>query len=219
MKDILYGNAKKITRCNITYNPAFSNQPLESFAILVNKEFALPPSYRPTDLVLPDVPFSCISFSEKKLLRKEAAIALEKLFEAALHENKHLFGVSGYRSYDRQNSIYQNNLTQKGAAHTEQFSARPGHSEHQTGLAIDVSSISVHNRLDEVFAFTPEGKWLKKHCHEFGYLLRYPKEQSDLTGYAFEPWHIRYVGVALANVLFQKGITLEEYYGYSRIQN
>ena len=71
MKDILYGNAKKITRCNITYNPAFSNQPLESFAILVNKEFALPPSYRPTDLVLPDVPFSCISFSEKKYYAKK----------------------------------------------------------------------------------------------------------------------------------------------------
>ncbi|MSS64533.1 M15 family metallopeptidase [Velocimicrobium porci] len=218
MKKGIFDKNHKIVRDTITYNPDLVNCSLKSTAILVNKEFALPANYQPAGLVFPDIPFCCTCFSEKKLLRREASFALEKLFKAAYHNQLHLFGVSGYRSYERQNAIYQNNLLQKGEEHTKQFSATPGHSEHQTGLAIDVSSISIHNRLDEVFAYTPEGKWLKKHCHEFGYLLRYPKEQTDITGYAFEPWHIRYVGIELATLLYQKDMTLEEYYGYSRIQ-
>ena len=90
----------------------------------------------------------------------------------------------------------------------------PGHSEHQSGLAMDVSTISIHNRLDVVFRATPEGRWLEKNSWKYGYIIRYPEDKSHITGYAYEPWHIRYVGIDLAKELTEKNLTLEEYYNY-----
>lgn len=186
----------------------------DSLTVLVNKDFSLPADYVPRDLTIPNVPFSFTNYSEKKLLRAEAGAALENLFAAASNDGLHLYGVSGYRSYQRQSAIYKENLTKNGPEHTSLYSAMAGSSEHQSGLAIDVSTISIHNRLDAPFAATPEGRWLAAHCHEYGYILRYPVDKTDITGYAYEPWHIRYVGRALAMELAQKNLTLEEYYGY-----
>lgn len=199
-------------------NTSFIDTEPDSLTVLVNKEFVLPAEYVPEDLVVPKIRFSFSEYKQKKLMRQEAAQALERLFEGAEEAGVSLFGVSGYRSYDRQKDIYERNVAQKGREQTDLFSARPGSSEHQTGLAMDISTGSIHYRLDEEFAGTPEGRFLADHAHEYGFIIRYPKEKSDITGYAYEPWHIRYVGEPLAKELYERGITLEEYYHYTPSQ-
>jgi D-alanyl-D-alanine carboxypeptidase len=183
-----------------------------SITALVNKVYFLPDDYIPDDLVIPEVRFSFDGFDEKMQLRQEAAHALEKLFEAADEENIYLFAVSGYRSFQRQKTIYENNLRTKGEEYTNKYSARPGHSEHQTGLAMDVSAQSIGFGLKEAFDETPEGQWLKLNATRFGFIIRYPKDKTHITGYAFEPWHIRYVGEELAQYLEDNNLTLDEYY-------
>ncbi|SFR62248.1 M15 family metallopeptidase [Anaeromicropila populeti] len=186
----------------------------DSITVLVNKEYGLPEGYRPDDLVVPDILFNINYFHEKKMLRREASNAIEELFEAGEQEGLSLCGVSGFRSYERQEEIYEENLKTKGYAHTSQFSAVPGYSEHQTGLAMDVSTSSIHYRLDTVFSSTPEGKWLAENAYKFGFTIRYPEDKTEITGYAYEPWHIRYVGKELAKYLYDNNLTLEEYYNY-----
>lgn len=187
----------------------------ESITVLVNKSYPLGEDYVPKDLTVPDIPFHEPGFEEKKQLRKVAADAIEDMFEAAGKEGLGLCGVSGYRSYDRQNEIYTNNLRTKGITYTEQYSAKPGYSEHQTGLAMDISTASIHYSLDERFFDTPEGEWVSKNAHLYGFIIRYPKDKSSITEYAYEPWHIRYVGVELATLLYENNLTLDEYYGYT----
>lgn len=186
-----------------------------SLAVLVNKQRALPSGYKPADLVQPDVPFSSWGKDEKKLMRKEAAQALEQLFAAAKKQGIELVAVSGYRSYERQQATYESALRRKGKESTAKYNAVPGHSEHQTGLAMDVSARSVGLRLVESFAATAEGRWLADHAHEFGFIIRYAKGKEDVTGYGYEPWHIRYVGKEIAQEIKSRGIVLEEYYSVS----
>ncbi|MGM7428811.1 M15 family metallopeptidase [Bacillus pacificus] len=190
-----------------------SNNIASSFASIqavVNKEYGLPEDYKPEDLVVPNVPFSFSGTLEKSYLRKEAAEALEKLFDLAKKEGIQLNAVSGFRSYDYQKNLYANNVKRKGQEHTDRFSAKPGHSEHQTGLTMDVSSKSANNELELTFANTKEGKWLKENAHRAGFIIRYPKGKESITGYAYEPWHIRYVG-DIAESIYKKKLTLEEY--------
>lgn len=187
----------------------------DSVTVLINKELGLPEDYVPENLVVPEVRFSFSGYQEKKLMREDAAAALEELFLAAEEEGLSLFAVSGYRSYARQKGIYERNVAKNGAERTNQFSAKPGYSEHQSGLTMDVSTNSINYRLDEAFGGTPEGKFLAEHAHEYGFIIRYPEGKSDITGFAYEPWHIRYVGKELAKELFEDGITMEEYYGYT----
>lgn len=186
----------------------------ESITVLVNKELSLPTNYVPKDLVVPNVKFSITYYDEKKLMRKEAAEALEDLFLAAEKDGYTLYGISAYRSYKRQYDIFTNNIKKKGFNHTLKYSAKPGYSEHQTGLAIDVSVKSIRNLLDSSFSNTPEGKWLDKNAHLYGYIIRYPEDKSSITGYSYEPWHIRYVGVSLATYLYENNLVLEEYYSF-----
>ncbi len=187
----------------------------DSLTVLINKEFSLPSDYVPQNLTAPAITFSFSGYNEKKLMRSEAAKALEELFDAASEEGLHLYGISGYRSYKRQLAIYKKNIAEKGIEHTNKYSAKAGYSEHQSGLAMDVSTISIQNRLDIAFSGTPEGKWLAQNCWKFGYIIRYPEGKSDITGYAYEPWHIRYVGTELAKYLTENNLTMEEYYGYT----
>lgn len=184
----------------------------DSYGVLVNQKYLLPEDYVPADLTVPNVRFSFYGTYEKSYMREVAARALEKLFVGAEKKGYFLKGVSAYRSYERQRQIYQKNLATKGRKHTKQFSAKPGSSEHQTGLTIDVSCSSVGCALEETFAETEEGKWLAKNCHKYGFIIRYPKEKSDITGYSYEPWHIRYVGKNLAKYIYKNNLTLEEYY-------
>lgn len=194
--------------------PAPVDLSLESITLLVNRDYTLTEDYVPEDLIVPDVRFTFSYYSDKKLMRQEAADALEELFAAGDAEGIHLYGVSAYRSYSRQYTIYATNLITRGIKHTNRYSAAPGASEHQTGLAIDVSSESAGYSLEEVFGTTKEGIWLAKNAHRFGFIIRYPKEKEEITGYAYEPWHIRYVGTELAAYLYESGLTLDEYYGY-----
>lgn len=190
-----------------------------SITVFVNKEFALPKKYKPDDLITPNVYFDLSYYDDRTLLRSEAAKALERLFAAAYRDGYKLSGVSGYRSYSRQYQIFTNNILTKGKAHTLKYSAVPGTSEHQTGLAIDVSCESLGYDLSTSFSDTPEGKWLADNAYRFGYIIRYPKGKGSITGYAYEPWHIRYVGKGLAKYLYENDLTLEEYYKYEPSKN
>jgi D-alanyl-D-alanine carboxypeptidase len=148
-------------------------------------------------------------------MRPEAADALEKLFDAAKRDGIILYGISGFRSYERQYKIFTNNIVNKGKKYTLRYSAVPGTSEHQTGLAIDVSAESLGFKLSSNFASSREGIWLAENAQNYGYIIRYPEDSETITGYAFEPWHIRYVGKGLAVYLYENDMTLDEYYQYT----
>ncbi len=183
----------------------------KSFLVLVNKKYSLSSNYVPPNMVVPNIPFTFNEYHQKKLLRKEAASALERLFNKADQEDIKLFGLSGYRSYERQDAIFTSNVQKKGLKAANQFSAKPGESEHQTGLAIDVTSPSVNYGLSQAFGDTKEGKWLKENAPNFGFIIRYQKGKESITGYQYEPWHIRYVGIEASKEIAQRNIALEEY--------
>ncbi|MED4018574.1 M15 family metallopeptidase [Sutcliffiella cohnii] len=186
--------------------------------VLVNKDIALPEDYVPDDLVSPNVPFIFDGEHDKRYIREEAARALETLFESASSEDVELFAVSGYRAYDTQNAIYNSYLKRWGEERTNAVSAVPGHSEHQTGLAMDVTSRSVELQLTEDFGETVEGIWLQENAHKFGFIIRYPLGKETITGYQYEPWHLRYVGEEVATHLWKEELTLEEFFGHESYQ-
>ncbi|USB32936.1 M15 family metallopeptidase [Paenibacillus sp. YPG26] len=184
----------------------------ESEAVLVNKQFGLPDDYEPNDLVYPDVPFTFSEKIDKRKMRKEAAAALEEMFAAARQDGVHLAGVSAYRSKKTQTSLFNRYVKKDGLEKAKTYSAVPGYSEHQTGLAIDVSGSDGKCAAESCFGGTKEAEWLKEHVQEYGYIVRYPEGKESITGYKYEPWHIRYVGKEIAQDVTSKGITLEEYY-------
>ena len=180
--------------------------------VLINKNHALDSNYVPSDLVLLNV----LGLGRKQnttiYLRQEAAAQLEKLFNAAKQEQSLvLLARSGYRSYKTQEELYQRYSKQHGQERADYFSARAGHSEHQTGLAIDVTADSVNGELITTFGETAEGIWLKENAHRFGYIIRYLKGRESETGYQYEPWHIRYVGEEVATEIYENNLILEEY--------
>ncbi|OXM15067.1 peptidase M15 [Paenibacillus herberti] len=185
----------------------------EAATALVNKQFRLPEGYVPDDLVYPDVPFIFSEKVDKRKLRKDAAEALEKLVAGAKKDDIKLAGVSGYRSEARQKTLFTNYVKKDGVEAASKYSARPGHSEHQTGLSMDVSGVDGKCAAESCFGDTPEADWLAKYAADYGYIIRYPEGKQDITGYKYEPWHIRYVGVELARKLETSGDTLEEHYG------
>jgi zinc D-Ala-D-Ala carboxypeptidase len=184
----------------------------EKVSVLVNKQVKLPDNYEPEDLVEPNVHFIFKEKSEKRKMRKEAADALEELFADAATNGILLSGVSGYRSSARQEVLYNNYVKRDGKEAADRFSAKPGHSEHQTGLVMDVTGKNGKCVLMYCFSDTPEGEWLADHAHEFGFIIRYPEDKEKVTGYRHEPWHLRYVGANISKEIHNKGITLEEYY-------
>ncbi len=183
----------------------------ESTLVLVNKQFKLPDGYEPPDLMAPDVPFYFEEDLEKRYMREEAAHALEELFSGAEEAGLDLVAASGYRSYERQEEIYQQNVDSMGQEEADKFSAKPGNSEHQTGLAMDVTSAEMAFSLEQSFKQTDEGTWLAENAHNYGFIIRYPEGKEDITGYSYEPWHIRYVGKKAAEEIYQRNTTLEEY--------
>lgn len=154
--------------------------------LLVNKKYSLPSTYNPG-------------------VNQTAQSALNKLQSAANKAGHKMPLVSGFRSYSRQKTIYNNYVAMDGVAKADTYSARPGHSEHQTGLAFDVGAI------DDNYGNTAAGKWLANNAHKYGFIIRYPKGKTNITGYKYEPWHIRYIGVNHATTIYNKNITLEEY--------
>lgn len=187
-----------------------SNQPVgdnQSILLLVNKENPLSEQYKPDDLVTVNVRFNSSSTAEEKMMRKEAASALEELFAGARKGGIQLYGLNGYRSYDTQKAIYDKACIKNGKSYADKYVAKPGYSEHQTGLAMDVTN----RNYSTSFETTKEGKWLARNCYKYGFILRYPYDKQSVTGYNYEPWHIRYVGKSAAEKIFSENITLEEY--------
>lgn len=182
----------------------------ETIIALVNKEYSLGEEYVPDDLVPVDVP-TVLENPEVNQLREVAADALKSMFEEAKKSDVYLHARSGYRSYQTQVQLFQNYSDKHGEEAANRYSARPGQSEHQTGLVMDVTSESVNYQLTESFGETKEGKWLSEHAHESGFIIRYPKNGEDITGYIYEPWHIRYLGIEMATKVYKSGRTYEEY--------
>ena len=180
---------EKIVKKVASYDNIISNtEPTYINGILiVNKTYALPSNYN-------------------KGVDATANQALINLQNAASEAGYNIPLLSGFRSYETQQTLYNNYVARDGVALADTYSARPGHSEHQTGLAFDVG------KIDNGYGDTDEGKWLATHAHEYGFIIRYLKGKEDITGYMYEPWHIRYVGSVATNI-YQANITLEEYLG------
>ena len=178
--------------------------------ILVNKQNKAPAV--PMALVRPDVPPTRPELAENTYMRPEAASALEELFAGALEDDIILYATSGFRSYSTQKAIYDRKRAGSSDRTANASVAKPGQSEHQTGLAMDVEGHSTLGAgLVGDFGKTPEGMWLAEHCHEYGFIIRYPEGKTHITGYIYEPWHIRYVGKEAAAEIAALDVTFEEY--------
>lgn len=156
--------------------------------LIVNKTYPLPADYAPG-------------------VNDEAQKAFDKMQADAADLGLNIYISSGFRSYDYQAGLYQRYVDRDGKAAADRYSARPGHSEHQTGLAFDLNTIT-----DE-FKDTDEGKWVAANCYKYGFIIRYPADKEDVTGYMYEPWYIRYLGEETAQAVYDSGLCLEEYLG------
>ena len=173
--------------------------------VLVNKYFAIPESYTP-DLVLAES-------SKNQYIKTETNDAWNLMRAACEADTGYvLFLCSGYRTFEAQASLFYKSIRDKGIAHACSRNALEGRSEHNLGLALDISTTDA-GVISSGFAGTAAGTWVGEHCHEYGFILRYPEDKTSITGYVFEPWHYRYVGIDLAGTLYASGQTLEEYYG------
>lgn len=175
--------------------------------ILVNRQNPLSSDFTPPFLTYCRIPWEdeeniC---SEKHMLTSEACAMLEYMYAVAKQNSVFITGVSGYRSYERQKELYDNSIN-------KDYIALPGASEHQTGLAVDLSTPDIENALDDRFEFTDAYRFLLKHGARFGFILRYPRGFEDITGYPFESWHFRYVGRNTAMTISERGISLEQYF-------
>lgn len=179
-------------------------------AVLVNKYYALDADYVPPDLV-------SVPHSGNQQLRQEACDAYLAMYDACLEETgQGLYLVSGYRDYNLQAYLFQRSTNLRGIEFSVRKNAVAGRSEHQLGLALDITPEGVYEILDE-FGETRTGMWVNEHCHEFGFVRRFQYEYRYITGYDQEAWHYRYLGVELATYLHDNDMTLEEYYGVPQI--
>lgn len=182
----------------------------ESIWTLVNKERAIPTSYVPPELVAIGVSTRSNATADEKRVRKTIIEPLTQMFDAASVEGHSLMVGSAYRSATTQDLLFKTYVARVGYEQANKYSAHPGHSEHQTGLAVDISTVSQQCYLAECFIDLADGQWLADNAYKYGFHLRYPKGKEDITGYNFEPWHYRYVGVDLATALHKSGLTLDQ---------
>jgi len=173
--------------------------------MLVNKYYYLTEDYEPDDLVTLTSKYNTGVNSK---MRKEAANQFMKMSDAATLDNITIKNASGYRSYNYQVNLYNKYVERDGKKAADTYSARPGFSEHQTGLTSDI------NQIDNSFENTDAFKWLQDNAYKYGFILRFPKDKEDVTGYQYEPWHYRYVGEYVAEKMHDENLTLEEYYAY-----
>lgn len=166
--------------------------------------------YQPSNLALASVPSRTDKSIEERSIRQDIFEPTEKLFADAKLEGIDLLIGSGYRGYDLQNLYYSNYARVYGQESADTFSAKPGYSEHQTGLVVDLATTDQICYLDACFGETKAGQWLAEHTHQYGFILRYPKNKDGITDFIYEPWHFRYVGVELAQALYESGLTLDE---------
>lgn len=185
-------NADTTTTTNSSSNSDEITEPTYIYGVLVaNKTYGLPKDYNPYD----------------GDIAPEVQSAFNKMSEDASNEGLTLYISSGFRSYDYQAKLYERYASKDGYDMADTYSARAGHSEHQTGLCFDL------NTIDDSFAYTDEGIWVAENCYKYGFIIRYPKGKESITGYQYEPWHLRYLGVDLATKVYNSGLCLEEYLG------
>lgn len=181
----------------------------DNILLLIKKGFVLPDDYEPSDLTVPNIPIAPDNSHNK--LRKAASKALESMYQDALKGDYHLVLNSGYRSFKEQQEIYDEYFKRYDEITASGLVAVPGSSEHQLGLGVDLTSQSVIDKERMVFGDTKEYRWIVQNAYKYGFILRYPKDRSNITGTANEPWHLRYVGKDVAKVIYDNNWTLEEY--------
>lgn len=193
----------------------FSRDDPASVWVVTNKHRPLQPSdYTPSDLIVPNIPLRLPAKNDEMLLRAEPTRALEEMYQAAKKDGLELMVASAYRSFNYQKGLYNGYVKRQGQAEADSQSARPGYSEHQTGFAVDLEPASRKCEVEVCFADTPEGQWLAANAYKYGFVIRYQKDKQAVTGYMYEPWHMRYVGKPLAQELHRQGNpTLEEFFG------
>lgn len=201
-------NTPETQQKNQQPNAAFNKQQYSiddpaSLWMIVNKKRPLPSTYEPANLVPVD----------GRQLRSDAAAGVTGLIQSAGKENVPLKVISGYRPYQVQASTYNSFMKRDGQSKADTYSARPGYSEHQTGLAVDLGNKSGACDLEICFGETPGGQWIAAHAYEYGFIIRYQKGHEHLSGYQYEPWHLRYVGIELAAELHRSGETMEQFFG------
>lgn len=214
---------KIVTRVNIGLDYDFYDyitlaDTSKGILVLTNKYLKLDENYKPNDLEKINNKYFINSNQNTNYLRKVAKEAFEKLSADSIKNGTPVYGQSAYRSYERQNVLYNNAVKTSGKNKADQDTARPGHSEHQTGLTIDVSSTKAGNML--YFENTSSYNWMLNNAHKYGFILRYPKNLEKIHGYIYEAWHYRYVGVKVATDMHDNysNLTYDEYY-YKFIDN
>lgn len=184
-------NSAVYATVSVTVNPEAECTYIDGI-LIANKTYPLPQSYAPG-------------------IDSVAWEHLNIMFNDAKQAGIYLFVRSGYRSYTDQKIIYNGYVKRDGKAAADRYSARPGHSEHQTGLAFDLNSIL------SSFEHTPEAKWIAENCHKYGFIIRYPRGKEHITGYMYEPWHVRYIGIEKATAVYESGLCLEEFLGITSV--
>ena len=187
------------------YSESYDSNLNDNNLILVNKFYHLKEDYVPNDLVTLSGQYNK---GANNKMRKDAALAFMEMVDAAKLDNIILYNMSAYRDYNYQVNLYNKYIQRDGKEAADRYSARPGYSEHQSGLCSDLNNIS------DSFDGTDEAIWLKNNAYKYGFVLRFPKDKEDITGYKYEPWHYRYVGKEAAKIIYEDDITLEEYYAY-----
>ena len=211
-----YGNSNKISSKKIVsivnadadldfYSKTNEAKLSDNNLILVNKYNHLPDGYEPDDLVTLTSKYNS---GRNSSMRKEAAEAFMKMVDGAMLDGITLKNASAYRSYSYQVNLYNSYVLRDGKEKADIYSARAGYSEHQTGLCTDI------NTIDDSFDGTDAAKWLKDNAYKYGFIIRFPKDKENVTGYKYESWHYRYVGEKAAKIIFDEDLTLEEYYAF-----
>lgn len=184
------GNVENFTKQNIEKRNGVT---YVNGILIANKTYSLPSSYNPGALTA------------------ETQAAFNRMKNDAAAAGLNLWVCSGFRSYSYQDQLYNSYVARDGKAAADTYSARAGHSEHQTGLALDI------NMASDAFIGTPEAKWIAANCYKYGFILRYPQGKQNITGYKYEPWHVRYLGTETAKAVYDSGLTLEEYLGIDSV--
>ncbi len=207
-------NTKEIitnVNANLDYN-FYENTEITDISkdtlMIVNKHYKIPDDYKPKNLVYIDD----WEYGYWNLIRADVYEEFKKMSKEAKKDNVTLFIASPYRSYNDQKVLYNSYVANDGVKNADTYSARPGYSEHHTGLAMDL--IPEFGLQLDTFENSAGFKWMQENAHKYGFILRYPKDKEYITGYMYEPWHYRYVGVDAATTIKNEGLTFEEYYEY-----
>lgn len=217
-EDLSEAEAIKCVKMNMDLEPYSETTIIEDDSdpsFLLNKFNALPEGYEPSDLV--DIKYACtqgVDYScttmEQVQLRKEAAKAYEEWVEAAKEEDLDIVAIAAYRTYQYQQDLWNYYAAAEGQEYADAYYARPGQSEHNSGLAVDITFNGYNfNEIENYDGY----EWILENAHKYGWILRYPEDKVDITRYGYESWHFRYVGVEVATKCYENDWCLEEYYG------